>query len=473
MRLKSKNAAGSYSHSPCSSPLPERQASPNAEDSEHANIILRQRSLPFLTRKPSNMYVRGAVSVLQRGISSLGRGVGQRQQQEEDEELSERIVIQTHTTAAMEELTQGLGFRQAYCPHVIRLRLMAYGTVFPGLVSFFMNLLKGDPFRSDNEGHQPEWFRTFRAGARQRVVRHQVLLPPDSPLKGRTFAEVARYLYRMFGIIMVGVDVNGVFLLNPHHYFRFQPNRTRTVMAYFIAVGKQSVLEALEMLQHAHWDRMDLAASLDELPRVGLRVWDLPLPRTTLLENMQSRPGSHMHRSSFSVGCMRAGVPFRSLGRTGSAPGGTGGRGVNGDSAAPFSRRVSARQAELHQELRNRHKEMLTKAHRILWEAHEDHQKYSRGPDSPMQQKYEGSTRRNSANASTSGAVVTKATAPVEVDRRTENGIGRGGGKRWTRLRRDCKSHLRGMGCRCSRRRRRSSSSTLSPCAAPSCPPCS
>lgn len=430
-RLKSTDAAGSYSYASCSSPPPKRQASLDADDSELPSSFLRHKSLPLLTRKPLNAYVRGAVSVLQRGISSLGSGVGQRRQQEADEELSERIVIQTHTTAAMEELTQGLGFRQAYCPHVIRLRLMAYGTVFPGLVSFFMNLLKGDPFRGDDVGHQPEWFRAFREGARQRVVRHQVLLPPDSPLKGRTFAEVARYLYRMFGIIMVGVDVNGVFLLNPHDNFRFQPNRARTVMAYFIALSKQRVREALEMLQHAHWDRMGLAASLDELPRVGLHVGDLPLPRTTLLESMQSRPGLHMHRISFGVGRGRTGVPYRSFGRTDSELGGVSGRSVDGDPVDPNSRRASIptyRQVKLHQEIRNQHQEMLTKAHRTLWEAYEDNQKYSRGPDSSMQQRYEVSTRRNPANVSASGGMVV-ATTPVEVDRRAGKSVVRRGGK--------------------------------------------
>jgi hypothetical protein len=150
---KAKAAAGgSYSYASCSSPPPERRATLGAEDSELSDSISRQKSLPFLGRTPSNQYIRGAVSVLQRGISSLGRGVGHRQQQEADEELTERIVIQTHGTAAMEELTRGLGFRQAYCPHIIRLRLMAYGTVFPGLVSFFMNLLKGDPFQGDEVG---------------------------------------------------------------------------------------------------------------------------------------------------------------------------------------------------------------------------------------------------------------------------------------------------------------------------------
>ena len=66
--------------------------------------------------------------------------------------MADRIVIQTHSTTAMDELTRGLGFRRAYCPHIIRLRLMAYGTFFPGLVSFFINLLRGDPFFGEEVG---------------------------------------------------------------------------------------------------------------------------------------------------------------------------------------------------------------------------------------------------------------------------------------------------------------------------------
>ena len=431
-------AGGSCSYASCSSPPRERRATLGSENSELSNPILREISLPFLARMPFNTYVRGAVSVLQRGINSLGRGVGQRRQQEADEELSERIVIQTHSTAAMEELTRGLGFRQAYCPHIIRLRLMAYGTVFPGLVSFFTNLLRGDPFHAgDDVGHQPEWFRAFRAGARQRVVRHQLLLPSDSPLKGRTFAEVARYLYRWFGIVMVGVEVNGVFLLNPHHYFRFQPARTRTVMAYFIASGMQAVREALEALQHAHWDRMDLAASLAELPRVGLRVTDLPPPRTTLLENMQSRPGTPMHRRSFSLGYLRAVVPPHALGRTGSVPGGTGGRNVNGGSAPPSHIRAltpTYRQAELHHDLQNRHREMLAEAHRILREAHENQEKQSRDardPSGAAWHRFETSVSKNSASMAAAAAM---ASVPVVVDR---GGVNGGGGEEGGKASRD------------------------------------
>lgn len=341
-----------------------------------------------------------------KGLEGLGMG-NKREARENDDEITERIVIQTHSTAAMEELTKGLGFRRAYCPHILRLRLMAYGCVFPGLVSFFMNLLKGDPFfQEDQGGGEPPWLRAFRAGARQRVVRHQVVLMPDSKLKGRTFAEAGRYLHRWFGIVLVGVEVNGVFLLNPHHYFRFHPQRASSVQAFFIASGQQEVREALEALEHTHWDRMNLDMSLAEPPRVVLQASDLPPPRTVLLEKLQQRVDTRGHRKSFSVGCLRTmrpptasppppppGAPKMQVGSVSADAAvtrptavvgvGEGGRGVSlnvnvnvgvgqGESLQP-----SPRQELLQAELRGNHHEMLAKAHNLLREAHEAHRDHT------------------------------------------------------------------------------------------------
>ena len=332
-------------------------------------------SHPFLARMPSNSVVSGAVAVLQRGISTLGRVAGKRSPDEADDELSERIVIQTHSTLAMEELTRGLGFRRAYCPHIIRLRLMAYGTVFPGLVSFFMNLLKGDPLHGEDLGPQAPWYRAFRAGAQQRVVRYQLDCAPNSKLKGRTFAEVGRYMYRWHAVLMVGVEVNGVFLLNPHRCFRFHPARARKVMTYFIAPGLHAVREALEALQHTHWDKMDLDHSLTTLPKVHLRSADLPPPRTALLERMQQRRPAADGAKSFSVGCLR----------TVSMPGGQAPppRPPPGQDAANevvFRRSTSAsqHQDELRHEVRDNHHAILEQAHHMLSEAHEAHQNHTR-----------------------------------------------------------------------------------------------
>lgn len=115
--------------------------------------------------------MHGAFEMLSKGL--LGRrSHAPREAEEEEDEISDRIVIQTHSTGAMDELARGLGFRRTYCPHVLRLRLMAYGTVFPGIMSWMMNLLRGDPFLEEDKASRismPEWYRAFRAGAQQQI----------------------------------------------------------------------------------------------------------------------------------------------------------------------------------------------------------------------------------------------------------------------------------------------------------------
>jgi hypothetical protein len=51
----------------------------------------------------------------------------------------------------------------------------------------------------------------------------------------------------------------------------------------------RTVCEALEALHHSHWDGMDLASTLAEVPRVELKPSDLPPPRTELLQQQHLR----------------------------------------------------------------------------------------------------------------------------------------------------------------------------------------
>ena len=44
-------------------------------------------------------------------------------------------------------------------------------------------------------------------------------------------------LYRWFGVLAVAVEISGVFLLNPHRFFRFSHHRAPSVLVYFIAPG--------------------------------------------------------------------------------------------------------------------------------------------------------------------------------------------------------------------------------------------
>jgi len=355
----------------------DQEVSRDVENPESGLEPARQTSVPWLSRIRSNSYLRGALSVLEQGISSLGDERVREEQEEPDEQLSERIIIQTHTATAMEELTRGLGFRHAYCPHIIRLRLMAYGVAFPGLLSFFMILLKGDPFGGEERTKEPEWFKAFRGGGRQRVVRHELAVVPDSPLESRTFAEVARYLYRRFGLVMVGLEINGVFLLNPHHYYRFHSSRVRAVVAYFIVSGWQVVHEAFETLKHQNLNRLDVLASLAERPRIKLRASDLPPPRITRLRSMQcsdaGRARNTKSASTSSDTMVRDTFPSAGDRREDHDP---------KDECAPprHAQRPSRtyHQAQLHRTLRARHKDMLSEAHRILQEAHDDHVRRTR-----------------------------------------------------------------------------------------------
>lgn len=117
-----------------------------------------------------SFFMHGALETLGKGLWGLQQL--RREAREGDDEISDRIVIQTHSTGAMEELTRGLGFHRAYCPHVLRLRLMAYGTCYPGIMSWVMTLLRGDPFWEEDTAAStpmPGWYRAFRAGAQQRI----------------------------------------------------------------------------------------------------------------------------------------------------------------------------------------------------------------------------------------------------------------------------------------------------------------
>lgn len=117
-----------------------------------------------------SFFMHGALETLGKGLWGLQQL--RREAREGDDEISDRIVIQTHSTGAMEELTRGLGFHRTYCPHVLRLRLMAYGTCYPGIMSWVMTLLRGDPFWEEDTAAStpmPGWYRAFRAGAQQRI----------------------------------------------------------------------------------------------------------------------------------------------------------------------------------------------------------------------------------------------------------------------------------------------------------------
>lgn len=54
-----------------------------------------------------------------------------------------------------------------------------------------------------------KWFEQVSRGASHRVVRTRVDVPVDSPLRGRTFAEVARFMYRTHQVVLVGVEIHG------------------------------------------------------------------------------------------------------------------------------------------------------------------------------------------------------------------------------------------------------------------------
>ena len=69
--------------------------------------------------------------------------------------------------------------------------------------------------------------------------------------------------------------------MNPHHLFRFQPAQQRTSLwAYFIAPSSQAVADALEAMEHNHWDSMDLDHTLSSKSPCSL---PLSFPSAALL----------------------------------------------------------------------------------------------------------------------------------------------------------------------------------------------
>ena len=133
----------------------------------------RRLPLPLGQGVAAPPFMHGAIGTLSKGLMGMQlRAAGRREALEGDDEMSNRIIIQTHSTGAMEELSKGLGFGRTYSPHIFRLRLMAYGTCYPGIMSWVMNLLRGDPFLEEDTATStpmPEWYRAFRAGAQQRI----------------------------------------------------------------------------------------------------------------------------------------------------------------------------------------------------------------------------------------------------------------------------------------------------------------
>lgn len=200
--------------------------------------------------------------------------------------------MQAHTSVQMEELIHGQGFRKTYCPHIIRshlthtnaalgrrslvtkhnigqvpdrsphsdlflvvrLRLMAYATVYPGLVAFFNYLVRTDPLQADEVRHRcllspdscllyvpsadagslyphhvdsapsppaplppsclqavagTRWFSDVKRGAQHRLVRCRIEVPEGCPLRDKTFAEAARYLYRNHHVVLLGLEIHG------------------------------------------------------------------------------------------------------------------------------------------------------------------------------------------------------------------------------------------------------------------------
>jgi hypothetical protein len=137
---------------------------------------------------------------------------------------------------------------------VARLRLMAYATVYPGLVAFFNYLVRTDPIQADEVRHRcllspdpcllsvtrpmpglctiikltqyfpcpaplppsclqavagTRWFSDVKRGAQHRLVRCRIEVPEGCPLRDKTFAEAARYLYRNHHVVLLGLEIHG------------------------------------------------------------------------------------------------------------------------------------------------------------------------------------------------------------------------------------------------------------------------
>lgn len=162
-------------------------------------------------------------------------------------------MIATHTRKGHEQLMR-LGF-SSFCPSLIRFRTLAFALVYPGILVLLVLLLRDgsdtggevqvpyecqiDGTRSEaltnsDEGcwdgihscycngaffHQgdrrtPPWLAALRASSKHRILRTLLKLGPDSPLNGKTFADVALLMYRCGSVLTVGVDVQGKFLVS-------------------------------------------------------------------------------------------------------------------------------------------------------------------------------------------------------------------------------------------------------------------
>lgn len=132
---------------------------------------------------------------------------------------------------------------------------MAYATVYPGLVAFFNYLVRTDPLQADEVRHRcllspdwalyaavgrcrslyppqvdsvsslfsmrprpssclqavagTRWFSDVKRGAQHRLVRCRIEVPEACPLRDRTFAEAARYLYRNHHVVLLGLEIHG------------------------------------------------------------------------------------------------------------------------------------------------------------------------------------------------------------------------------------------------------------------------
>ena len=102
-----------------------------------------------------------------------------------------------------------------------RFRLLALSTVCPGAGTLLGNLLRSSNVLPDRENQEADaklagrrWFREYVNGCAYRIVRHTKGLPRH--LVGRRFIDVAEWLFRETGLVLMGVtSAKGSVRLNP------------------------------------------------------------------------------------------------------------------------------------------------------------------------------------------------------------------------------------------------------------------
>ena len=232
-------------------------------------------------------------------------------------------------SSTAERQLQDLGFAHVIGTNDIKMRILAYGTLFPGFIAIFANLVRSNPVQYDrgqtnsigfyenkkelvtaqdstsHEGQpfsivQPPsvlnedlWKDHYIQGSDFSIYNVTVQVDVNSKLRGKPFHYVAIALYYFDQTLMIGVKIGDTIVVNPGKEFVFEPD---TYEIYCIALDQS---EAIRAVNHVNRSLEDIDAGLyyEDIMDVNEDFFDIREEESEIKTNENLKLGGY-HLSS-------------------------------------------------------------------------------------------------------------------------------------------------------------------------------